>query len=200
MRVILTKNVPNLGAVGDVCEVAPGYGRNFLIPQGMAIAATPGAMNQVETLRRLERRRMDRVRADMEDLAKRIGRLRLTFPARVGETGRLYGSITAANIAEAIEAELGQEFDRRKIVLEESLRTLGGHAVPIHLMAGVDAAVHVEVVSDGELVPDAPVAPGGEPEAEAPEAEAPESAAPEAAADLPADLAHEASAAQEAST
>lgn len=154
MRVILTKNVPKLGEVGDVRDVAAGYGRNYLIPQGLAVLATRGALTQIDDLKRTERRRQDKVRAEMEDVARAIGRLHLVFPARVGETGRLYGSITAANIAEAIEAELGEEFDRRKIVLDESIRTLGVHAVPIHLMPGVDAQVQVEVVVDGELVPD----------------------------------------------
>jgi large subunit ribosomal protein L9 len=153
MRVILTKNVPKLGEVGDVREVAAGYGRNYLIPQGMAVPATVGAMRQIETLKRIEHRRLDKVRGEMEDLARRIDRIRLTFPARVGETGRLYGSITAAHIAEGIQAQLGQEFDRRKIVLDESLRTLGEHIVPVHLMPGVDAEVKVDVVAEEEPVP-----------------------------------------------
>jgi len=158
MRVILTKNIPTLGSVGDVREVAAGYGRNYLIPQGMAVLATPGAMQEIETLKRLERRRLDKVRAEMEDLAKRVGRIQLTFPARVGETGRLYGSITASDIAEGIEAQLGQEFDRRKIVLEESLRTLGEHVVPVHFMPGVDAQVSVTIVPDAESAAEAEAA------------------------------------------
>jgi large subunit ribosomal protein L9 len=140
--------------VGDVCEVAPGYGRNFLLPQGLAILATAGALKQVEDLKRIEHRRQDRIRYDMERLAQRIGALDLSFTAHVGETGRLYGSITATDIAEAIEAEMGEEVDRRKILLDESIRTLGEHEVPIHLMPGVDAQVSVTVVASDELVED----------------------------------------------
>lgn len=154
MRVILTRNVPKLGEVGDVCTVAPGYGRNYLIPQGLAVLATPGAVKQIDDLKRTEQRRQDKVRAEMSDLAQRIGNLHLSFTAKVGETGRLYGSITAANIAEAVEAEIDEPIDRRKIVLDESIRTLGPHTVPIHLMPGVDAEVHLEVVADEELMPD----------------------------------------------
>lgn len=154
MRVILTNNVPKLGEVGDVCNVAPGYGRNYLIPQGLAILATPGAVKQIDDLKRTEQRRQDKVRAEMSDFSKRIGNLHLSFTAKVGETGRLYGSITAANIADEIEAELGEPVDRRKIILDESIRTLGSHVVPIHLMPGVDAEVHLDVVADEELVPD----------------------------------------------
>jgi large subunit ribosomal protein L9 len=154
MRVILTRNVPKLGEVGDVCTVAPGYGRNYLIPQGLAVLATPGAVKQIDDLKRTEQRRQDKVRAEMSDLAQRIGNLHLSFTAKVGETGRLYGSITAANIAEAVEAEIGEPIDRRKIVLDESIRTLGPHTVSIHLMPGVDAEVHLEVVADEELMPD----------------------------------------------
>lgn len=169
MRVILLKNIPKLGEVGDVREVAAGYGRNYLIPQKLAVLATSGAMREIDTLKRLERRRLDKIRAEMEDLAKRVGRIRLQFPARVGETGRLYGSITASNIADGIEAELGQEFDRRKIVLDESLRTLGEHKVAVHFMPGVDAELTVEVVPDGEPVRDLVPEPGTEPTPEAPE-------------------------------
>jgi large subunit ribosomal protein L9 len=153
MRVILTQNVPKLGEVGDVCHVAPGYGRNYLIPQGLAMPATPGAMKQIEDLKRTERRRQDRVRADMEDVATRIERLRLTFTAKVGEHGRLYGSITSSDIADAMAAELGEPVDRRKILLDESIRTLGEHPVSIHLMPGVDATVTVDVQPDEDFEP-----------------------------------------------
>jgi large subunit ribosomal protein L9 len=110
----------------------------------------------------------------MTDFGKRIARLRLEFKARVGETGRLYGSITSSDIAESIQAELGEEMDRRKIMLDESIRTLGEHEVPIHLMPGVNTSVTVSVVPEEgyEL-------PVGEPEAAAvPEESTEEEAAP----------------------
>jgi len=148
MRVILTQQVPKLGEVGDLCDVAPGYGRNYLIPQGVAILATQGALKQVDSLKRAEMRRQDLVRAEMTEFGQRIARLNLEFTARVGETGRLYGSITSSDIAKAIEEQLGAEFDRRKILLDESIRTLGDHVVPIHLMPGVDTQVNVHVVAE----------------------------------------------------
>lgn len=149
MRVILTDNVAKLGNVGDVCNVAPGYGRNYLLPRKMAILATPGALKQIDDLKRTEKRRQDRVRAEMMDLATRIGNQHLEFTAKVGEQGRLYGSITAAQIAHALEEKLGEPVDRHKIRLDESIRTLGQHEVPLHLMPGVDAKIHVNVISDG---------------------------------------------------
>lgn len=156
MQVILKTDVPKLGQVGDVCKVAGGFGRNFLLPQGLAILATPGALKQIGDLKRSETRRQDRQRTEMNELAAKIGRQALTFKARVGETGRLYGSITATDIAEALEAQLGSPVDRRKIVLDDTIRQLGDHNVPIHLMQGVDAMIKVTVEADGELVPDKP--------------------------------------------
>jgi large subunit ribosomal protein L9 len=161
MKVILTANVPKLGQVGDLCEVKPGYGRNYLLPQGVAILATAGALKQVEDLRRTERRRQDTLRAQMGGLATRIGNQRLTFTARVGETGRLFGSITASDIASALSERLGEEIDRRRIILDESIRTLGEHVVPIHLMPGVDAHVTVLVEAEGGEIPVAPAAAAG---------------------------------------
>lgn len=157
MHVILKTDVPKLGQVGELCKVADGFGRNYLLPQGLAMLATPGALKQVDDLRRSETRRKDRARAEMTDLAAKIARQAVSFKAKVGETGRLYGSITATDIAEALEAQLGSPVDRRKIVLDDTIRTLGEHDVPIHLMQGVDAVIKVIVEADGELVPDKPV-------------------------------------------
>lgn len=145
MKVILTQNVPKLGVVGDICDVAPGYGRNYLIPQGMAILATAGARRQIEDLKRTEQRRQARLRSEAEQIAARVDGVRLEFRARVGETGRLYGSITATDIAEALEARLGVDVDRRKIHLEEPLRTLGEHEVIVHFMPQVEARVTVNI-------------------------------------------------------
>ena len=103
MKVILTENLPKLGEVGDVCDVADGYARNYLLPQGFAIVATEGTLAQVDNLKRQEARRRKRVRGDAVSFKEAIEELSLAFTAKVGETGRLYGSITSSDIAERIE-------------------------------------------------------------------------------------------------
>ncbi len=197
MRVILTENVTKLGNVGDVCTVAAGYGRNYLLPRKMAILATPGALKQIDDLRRTERRRQDRLRAEMTDMAARIGRQRLEFSARVGEQGRLYGSITTAQIAHALEEKLGEPVDRHKIRLDESIRTLGQHEVPLHLMPGVDATIHITVVGLESEHPPATIAQAESASEPAQSAESPADAAAigtppaDAAATIVTDLATE---------
>ena len=158
MKVILTENVPKLGEVGDVCDVADGFGRNYLLPGGFAMLATEGALKQIDDLKRAEARRQDRVRGETEALARQIEELDIEFIAKVGETGRLYGSITSSDIAAAIEEQIDIEIDRRKVFLDETLRTLGSHEVPIQLMPGVEAKAIVKITPDEEdLVQDMPV-------------------------------------------
>jgi large subunit ribosomal protein L9 len=153
MKVILTENIPKLGEVGDVCSVADGYARNFLLPQGFAIVATDGTLRQVSNLKRQETRRRDRVRADAETVKKSLEQVTLTFEAKVGETGRLYGSITSSDIADRIEQVTGNEIDRRKIVLDNPLRQLGQYAVPVRLLPDLtaDLVVVVEPEEEEEL-------------------------------------------------
>ena len=154
MRVILTQPVLKLGEVGDLCEVAPGYGRNYLIPQGFAVQATRGALKQVDDLKRTEARRQHHMRSELEVVADKIESARLSFTAKVGETGRLYGLITSSDIAEQLESQIGLPVDRRKILLDEPIRTLGDHEMPIHLMPGLNATVHVRVDPDAEMMLD----------------------------------------------
>ncbi|MFQ5595237.1 MAG: 50S ribosomal protein L9 [Anaerolineae bacterium] len=148
MKVILTENMPKLGEVGDICEVADGYARNYLLPQGFAIVATDGALRQVDNLKRQEARRRDRVRGGAIAFQEMLQGLSLAFTAKVGETGRLYGSITSSDIAERIEETTGQEVDRRKILLDNPLRQIGTFEVPIRLLPEVTA--HVTVVVEPE--------------------------------------------------
>lgn len=159
MKVILTQNVQKLGNVGDVCTVADGFGRNYLMPQGLAILATQGASKQINDLKRTDDKRQVRVRSEMQALAAQIAALPLVFKARVGETGRLYGSITSSDIAAAIEEAVGVPIDRRKVELDETIRSLGAHPVPVHLLQGVTATATVTVEADGELVRDLPAEP-----------------------------------------
>ncbi|MFQ5459420.1 MAG: 50S ribosomal protein L9 [Anaerolineae bacterium] len=154
MRVILTQNVPKLGEVGEVRDVSAGYGRNYLLPQGMAILATRGALKQIDDLQRTERRRQAMMRSSVEAQADRIAKVRLEFTAKVGQTGRLYGSITSSDIAQQLQERLGEDVDRRKIVLDEPIKALGEHDVALHLMPGVNAKVHLVVNADEEILED----------------------------------------------
>lgn len=162
MRVVLIQDVPNLGKVGDIKDVADGYGRNFLIPKGMAILATYGAVKNVEELRRAEAKKMAKRRQTAEGLATELNQLDLHFTARAGEEGRLYGSITNADIAEAIKAKTGHEIDRRRIELEEPIRHLGEHQVEIRLVPNVSAHIKVKVDAEGVTAPAAAPVPTAE--------------------------------------
>lgn len=148
MKIILTQDVPGLGRMGEIRQVADGYARNYLIPRGMAVLASPGAIKQVQLRHKAEEKRSQRLKLEAEEFARRLGELTLRFRARVGESQRLYGSITSADIVEAIEEQTGQVIDKRKVELEHSIRELGEHHVPIKLMSDVTA--HVRVVVEPE--------------------------------------------------
>ncbi len=150
MKIILTENLPKLGEVGDICEVADGYARNYLLPQGLAIVATEGALKQVDNLKRQEARRRERVRDDAIAFKEVLEGLSLVFAAKVGETGRLYGSITSGDIADRIEEITGHEVDRRKIILDNPLKQLGTFQVPIRLLPEVTAQLTVVVEAEKE--------------------------------------------------
>ena len=150
MQVILVQDVPGLGGVGDVKAVADGYARNYLIPRGLAKAATAGELKQAEQHKRTASKRAVQEMADAQAIAERISRMTLVFTARAGEGTKLYGSITSAQIADRIGEELGRDFDRRKIQLDESLRQLGTHQVPVRLMADIVPTVLVVIEREGE--------------------------------------------------
>ncbi|MBS3783750.1 MAG: 50S ribosomal protein L9 [Anaerolineae bacterium] len=145
MKIILKQDVPNLGQEGDVEEVADGYARNYLIPQGMAVRATPGAMKDFEHRKNVQAKKHDRMKKRAESMARRLTAQTLTFEVKMGETGQLYGSITSADIAEALEAAIGEEIDRRDIPLDAPIREVGEHFVPVHLMEDVEPQVRVVV-------------------------------------------------------
>ncbi len=150
MKVILIDNIPKLGEVGDVCDVADGYARNYLLPQGSAIVATEGALAQVDNLKRQELRRRERVRGDAVLFKEVLEELSLAFEAKVGETGRLYGSITSGDIAERVEEVAGYELDRRKIILDNPLKELGRFEVSVRLLPDVTAQLSVLVEPEEE--------------------------------------------------
>ncbi len=145
MKVILKKDVPNLGRAGEVKEVANGYARNYLIPQGLAVPATPQALRQLEAERAAAARQAAREAAEARALAERLSQLELTLPVRVGEQGRLYGAVTAQDIAAAISQAVGREIDRRQIELEEPIRQVGIYEVPVRLTREITAKVRVIV-------------------------------------------------------
>jgi large subunit ribosomal protein L9 len=147
MKLLLKEDVENLGLAGEVCEVANGYGRNYLIPQGYAVKATPGVMNQAEIWRKKAEARRAEQRAEYESLAARIEEVTLTYEARAGSTGKLYGSITTAQVADDLNEALGTELDRRKIGVEP-LRSLGEHKVIVRLSAEFQPNVTVIINSE----------------------------------------------------
>ncbi|HZT06963.1 MAG TPA: 50S ribosomal protein L9 [Chloroflexota bacterium] len=148
MKVVLRKDVPSLGRAGEVKEVSDGYGRNYLIPRGLAAIASKTAVQNVEAHKAAESRQQARLAAEHEALAKRLTETPIVVRAHAGEQGRLYGSVTTADVADAIKAALGQTVDKRDVELEEPIRTVGMHHVRVHVAPRVIATVNVEVVGD----------------------------------------------------
>ncbi len=132
MKVLLKEDVENLGYAGEVHKVAPGFGRNYLIPRGLAEVATPKALEQARAWRARAEARRAQIRSEYQGLAEKISALKLDFKARAGETGKLYGSITTHDIADKLNAALGIDIDRRKIE-SPALRQLGEHSVVVRL-------------------------------------------------------------------
>jgi large subunit ribosomal protein L9 len=150
MKVLLLQDVYNLGQAGEVKTVADGYGRNYLLPMGLATLATPAALKRAERIKQIAIEKRAREKADADALAQLIGNATLTFSARAGEKGKLYGSITASQIAQALAQRLGLEsFDKRKIVLREPIREVGTYSVPVRLSAEVAPKVTVVVLPEG---------------------------------------------------
>jgi large subunit ribosomal protein L9 len=157
VKVLLLEDVANIGHAGGVVTVADGYARNYLIRRRMARPVTEGSVREVEQIRQSTERKRSRQVSSAQDLARQIEGLTLTFHARSGETGKLYGSITTADLAAALQEQIGQEVDRRKISADP-LRHLGEHVVEVHLMSDVSAKVKVLVVPEesAAAAPDQP--------------------------------------------
>ncbi len=147
MKVILLKDVAGLGQTGDVKEVSEGYARNYLLRQGMVAAATGAALGNLKQHIASERRKQEKLEADQQALSAQLGNITITFRARAGKGGRLYGSITNQDIAEAIRAQNGVSIDRRSIELPEPLRALGTYEVPVHVAKGKEPKLTVVVES-----------------------------------------------------
>jgi large subunit ribosomal protein L9 len=145
MKVILQRTVERLGEPGDVADVADGYARNYLIPRGLAIRAEKGALRHAERLKRAHEHRLKARKGEYEALAARLIQAPLIVRARAGEEGRLFGSVTAADIAGAVAQQAGIPFDRKDVHLEEPIRSVGVHEVRVHLFPEVDPVLTVNV-------------------------------------------------------
>jgi len=149
MKVILMQDVYKKGVAGEVVEVAPGYARNYLIPRGMAVKATPGAMRAAESLRKQASTRRAQRDQEYSALAEQIRQIQLYFSVRAGETGKLYGSVTPGDIAEQIKANYGIDLDRRRVG-DHPLRELGEFMVPVRLEAGLAPQLRVVIFREGQ--------------------------------------------------
>ena len=150
MKVLLTQDVTGLGTAGAVYNVAGGYARNYLMPRGMAILATKGALKQAEEIKQAGIRRRAQERANAAAQAQMIDGKRLIFTANAGDNDRLYGSVTTSDIAEKLSEAVGFAIDRRRIQLEHPIRELGIHPVQIRLMPEMNSTFTVAVVREGE--------------------------------------------------
>jgi large subunit ribosomal protein L9 len=146
MKLILNQEVTGLGAPGDVVEVKDGYGRNYLVPRGFAQLWTKGADKQIATIRRAREVREVRDTAHAAEIKDRLAELSVRLPARSGEGGRLFGSVTAADVVEAVSKAGGPKLDRRLVVLAHPIKSLGQHAVTVKVHPEVEATLTVEVV------------------------------------------------------
>lgn len=149
MRVILRADVDNVGKKGDVCDVADGFARNYLVPKGLAMGASDGAMQQAQSMRRARDVKDAKDREAAEAIARRLVPAVIRIPAKAGTEGRLFGSVTATEVATAVETQTGIAIDRRRLHLDEPIKSLGSHEVPVKLHADVEFRVTLEVVPEG---------------------------------------------------
>jgi large subunit ribosomal protein L9 len=163
-EIILTENVPGLGAEADVVKVRRGYARNYLLPRGKAHEVTPASLRQLDALKAKRAEREARELNEAEELARRIGKARITFALETGETGKAFGSITAQDIVNRLKNEVGVEIDRHKIVLEHPIKDTGEHEVAIKVHHDVTAQFVFQVKSA-----EAPKAEAGSAAAEEPQ-------------------------------
>jgi large subunit ribosomal protein L9 len=145
MKVVFLQNVEGMAQIGEVKEVADGYGRNYLLPKKLALLATPGAMRQAEVQRKVEAARQSRLDTEMTELAKRLEGTGITIKVKAGAEGKLFGSVTSADIAQGLLQVANVEVDRRKIDLEEPIKQVGTYEVIVRLTKTVAARIKVSV-------------------------------------------------------
>ena len=146
MKIILRSDVANVGKKGDIVDVADGFGRNYLVPKGLALRATAGSVQQASSMRRSRDIRDAKDRGAAEEVASSLVPKVITVKAKAGAEGRLFGSVTTADVATAVQEQTGIELDRRKLHLDEPIKSLGTHQVPTRLHPDVEFAITVEVV------------------------------------------------------
>ena len=148
MRLVLRNDVDGVGKKGDIVDVADGYARNFLVPRGQAFKATKGVVAQAASMRRTRDLKDAKDRAAAETVARELVARVITVKAKAGSEGRLFGSVTTSDIAEAVAAQSGANIDRRRLELDEPIRHLGTHEVPVRLHPEVQFRITVEVVAE----------------------------------------------------
>jgi large subunit ribosomal protein L9 len=150
MKIILSEDVDKLGQKGDVIVVSDGYARNFLVPKGLAMIASKGALKQAEVMQRARAEKEAKARDEASARAEKLQAQPIYISARAGEDGRLFGSVTKSDVARGLADQLGEEIDRHSITLDDPIRTLGSHHVEVPLAAGVNATITVEVIAHAE--------------------------------------------------
>jgi len=153
VNLILVESIHSLGQAGDLVSVKPGFARNYLLPQGKAMLATEGRVKELEHKRRIAEEKAARELQDLQAVKKRIESLSIEIGARAGDSGKLFGSVTTAQIAERIEAA-GLAIDRRRIDLREPIKEVGAHKVPVRLLRELVAELTVTVVAEGGPSPE----------------------------------------------
>jgi len=151
MRVILKKDVENLGSKGDIVNVAPGYGRNYLIPKKLALEVTSSNMKMIEIERQALKKKLEKERLSFEGLIQNLNQVALAFERKSGEKDMIFGSVSSSDIKDALH-ELGFEIDKKKILLEEPIKRLGNYIVPIKIFQEEKVEIRVEVIKpEGEI-------------------------------------------------
>lgn len=146
VKVILRSDVTDVGKRGDICEVADGYARNYLFPKGLAITASEGAVAQAASMRRARDLRDAQDRSAAEEVARTLVPTTITVKAKAGSGGRLFGSVTVADIVDAVQAQTGVVLDRRKVHLDDAIKLVGAYSVRVKLHSDVEFPVNLEVV------------------------------------------------------
>lgn len=165
MKVILKQDVENVGRKGDILNVAPGYGRNYLIPRKLALEVTPSNLKMVEIERAALKKKVEAERSSFQGVIQKLNAVVLTFTRKAGERDNIFGSVSAADIKEALD-KLGFEVDKKKIVLDEPLKRLGNYSVPVKVYHDDRAEIKVHVVKEEEEAPAPAAGPAAEAETE----------------------------------